>query len=192
MAPKLREAVRHTESLEYALYTRQEADIPDRLAHGGWIRGGVRDLAMLVQRAAVPPPRIEALATELENGVRTAGYEFTRRHKYGGELGARVAKVLGQEDDAEGQTRRMVMTVIANALVFHESLAEAEFQVEESEGGPERAVRPVATLPSRRFVSPTLTFAWNGNASCASTTGPSSGPPKRCWALCLPTRPTQC
>ena len=88
------------------------------LAHGGVDKGWVRDLAMLVQRAAVPPPRIEALATELENGVRTAGDEFTRRHKYGGELGARAAKVLGQDDDAEGQTRRMVMTVIANALVF--------------------------------------------------------------------------
>ena len=30
----------------------------------------------------------------------------------------------------------MAMTVIANALVFHESLAEIEFQVPEAEGGP--------------------------------------------------------
>ena len=159
--PKLREAVRRTESLEYALYTRQETDEPDRLPTEGWIKGGVRDLAMLVQRAAVPPPRIEALATELENGVRTAGYEFTRRHKYGGELGARAAKVLGQDDDAEGQTRRMVMTVIANALVFHESLAEAEFLVEESEGGSERAVRPVAHFrPGGLFAHADLCLEW--------------------------------
>ena len=72
-----------------------------------------------MHRAAVPPPR-KALAT-LENGVRLAADEFTRRHTYGSALGAQVASILGQSDDKEGQTRRMAMTVIANALVFHES-----------------------------------------------------------------------
>ena len=159
--PELRDAVRRTEGLEYALYTRRDGDVPDRLPTEGWIKGGVRDLAMMAHRAAAPPPRIEALANELESGVRIAGDSFTRRHKHGSEMGEGIAKVLGQEDDAEGQTRRMAMTVIANALVFHESLAEAEFQVEERKGEPKRAVRPVrAFRPGGIFDHDELVREW--------------------------------
>ena len=150
----LRDAIDGTQDLEYALYTHRLGDSPDRLPSAGWIRGGVRDLAMLVHRAAVPPPRIEALATELENGVRIAAEHLTRRHAFGSELGEHIAGILGQSDDRDGQTRRMAMTVIANALVFHESLAEAEFQVPEVEGGPTRAVRRVESFRSQGIFAP--------------------------------------
>ena len=158
----LRDAIDSTKYLEYALYTRHVGRPPERLPSQGWIRGGVRDLAMLVHRAAVPPPRVEALATELENGVRLAAEEFTRRFHYGTELGERVASVLGQVDDKEGQTRRMAMTVIANALVFHESLAEVEFQVPEADdGGPTRAVRTVESFrPGGIFTSGEVCLEW--------------------------------
>ena len=157
----LRDAINHTQELEYALYTRRTGSLPERLPSEGWISGGVRDLAMLVHRAAVPPPRIEALATELENGVRLAAEDFTRRHTYGSELGAQVASVLGQSDDQGGQTRRMAMTVIANALVFHESLAEVEFGVPEAEGGPTRAVRTVESFrPGGLFAPGEVCLEW--------------------------------
>ena len=152
--PALRDAIGRANDLEYSLYTRRVGSSPDRLPSRGWIRGGIRDLAMLVHRAAVPPPRIEALATELENGVKLAADEFTRRHRFGSELGERVASVLGQSDDDEGQTRRMAMTVIANALVFHESLAEVEFQVPDLGGGPVRGVRPVESFRSVGVFAP--------------------------------------
>ena len=143
---ELREAIENTNELEYVLYTRLDDGGHDRLPDTGWIEGGVRDLARLVNRAAIPSPRLEALATELENGVRQAAEEFTRRHGHGSNLADQVADVLGQSDDEEGQTRRMAMTVIANALVFHESLAEVEFQVPDTEGGPTRNVRPVGAF----------------------------------------------
>ena len=156
----LRDAINHTQELEYALYTRRTGSLPERLPSEGWISGGVRDLAMLVHRAAVPPPRIEALAMELEDGVRLAAEDFTRRHDYGSELGAQVASVLGQSDDQGGQTRRMAMTVIANALVFHESLAEVEFQVP-AEGGPARGVRPVESFrPGGLFAPGEVGLEW--------------------------------
>ena len=140
----LRTAINSTRGLEYALYTRRINEPPERLPEAGWIRGGVRDLAMLVNRAAVPAPRVEALATEIERGVDLAADAFSRRHARGSELGALVADVLGQTDDSDGQTRRMAMTVIANALVFHESLAEAGFQVSETLAGDRGgAIRPV-------------------------------------------------
>ena len=157
----LRDAMDRTHDLEYALYTRRFGSLPERLPSVGWISGGVRDLAMLVHRAAVPPPRIEALAVELENGVRLAAEEFTRRHMYGSELGAQLASVLGQSDDKEGQTRRMSMTVIANALVFHESLAEVEFQVPEADGGTRRGVRTVESFrPGGLFASGEVCLEW--------------------------------
>ena len=158
---KLRKAIDNTQDLEYALYTHRPGDPPDRLPSAGWIRGGVRDLAMLVHRAAVPPPRIEALATELENGVRVAAERLTRRHGFGSELGAHIANTLGQTDDENLQTREMAMTVIANALIFQEALAEVEFQVPESKSGPTRAVRPVGAFRSQGiFMSGDLCDEW--------------------------------
>ena len=157
----LRNAIQTTSALDFALYTRRIDREPERLPTRGWLSGGLVDLAMLVHRAAVPPPRVETLATELENGVRFAAGEFTRRHIYGGELGTQVASVLGQSDDEEGQTRRMAMTVIANALVFHESLAGVEFQVPEFPGGPVRRVQPVRFFRSvNTFASDEMCFEW--------------------------------
>ena len=160
--PQLREAIADSRTLEYALYTRRINDLPERLPSEGWIRGGLRDLAMLVHRAAVPPPRVEALATELENGVRLAAEEFTRRHAFGSDHGAQIANVLGQSDDNEGQTRRMAMTVIVNALVFHESLAEAEFHVRDTDGSLTRPVRPVDYFRKIEIFSPgDLCLEWD-------------------------------
>ena len=152
--PELREAIKSTAELEFALYTRNLDGVPDRLPLQGWITGNVRDLAMLVHRAAVPPPRIEALANELEDGVRHAAGDFTRRHAYGSQLGTQIADVLGQSDDCNGQTRRMAMTVIGNALVFHESLAETEFQIQDAVGAHSRNVRPVESFRSGTLFSP--------------------------------------
>ena len=142
----LRKAINSSNDLEYVLCTHRPGESPDRMPSRGWIRGSVRDLAVLVHRAAAPPPRIEELAKELEDGVRFAAVEFTRRHAYGSQLGANVASVLGQSDDDDGQTRRMAMTVIANALVFHESLAEVQFQVKSGKESGGRAVRPVESF----------------------------------------------
>ena len=62
--PVLREAILNSKDLEYALYTRRPGSPPDRMPSHGWVKGGVRELAKLVHRATVPPPRIERLATD--------------------------------------------------------------------------------------------------------------------------------
>ena len=51
----LHDAIGRTHDLQYALYTRRIDSPPERLPSEGWISGGVRDLAMLVHRAAVSP-----------------------------------------------------------------------------------------------------------------------------------------
>lgn len=129
---QLRDALRRTDGLEYALYTRTTGDDAERLPESGWLKGSAKDLAMLVHRASMPAPRIERLGEVLEYGIETAAGRFTRRHgsHESGELGPDIAKLLGQADDQGGQTRRMAMTVLINALIFHEALAEAGFRIE--------------------------------------------------------------
>lgn len=157
----LREGISRTAAFEYALYTRRAGEPPDRLPDQGWMSGGVRDLAMLVHRAAAPAPRVVALATEFELGIEQAAGIFTLRQPHGRELGRSVASVLGQEDDEEGQTRRMAMTVIANAIIFHESLAEAGFEVTDDSVGRKRGVRSVAWFaPDDIFNKEDLCHEW--------------------------------
>ncbi len=123
---RIRAALRATEALEYALYSAASGDAVERLPESGWLRGNVRDLAMLAQRAAIPAQRVERLVDALEQGVSAAAGEFNRRHRsHGVGIGGAVAEVLGQSDDQAGQTRLMAMTVLINALIFHESLAQA-------------------------------------------------------------------
>ena len=129
--PELRNAIRNTESLEYALHTNLINRPPERLPESGWLTGNVRDLAVLVQRATAPPRRVDDLARRLQDGIQWATEGFTQWNPYGEPGGAKVAAVLGQSDDEEGQTRRMAMTVVATALIFHEALAESNFVVEE-------------------------------------------------------------
>lgn len=163
--PELRAAIDSTLDLEYALYTHRIDKPPDRLPDRGWIQGNVRDLAMLVHRAAVPPPRIEALATELENGVRVAAEHFTRRHGLGSEFGEHVAGVLGQSDDKDEQTRRMAMTVIAMRWSSTSRWQKPNFRCQRPKGA--RLVECVALNHSvpRAYFCP-QTSATNGNAFC--------------------------
>ena len=147
----LRNAVSDATALEYVLYTRQRyGDPTERLPQEGWLRGGIRDLAMLVHRAATPAPRVEELADAYQRGVEQAADALTRRHPYGSELVKRIAGTLGQKDELSGQTRRMAMTVLTNALIYQEALAQAEFPVPqmlvEGPGIPLRGVQPPASF----------------------------------------------
>ena len=129
---ELRAAIDATDALEYALYTHVADDERgrERLPESGWLRGGVIDFAMLVHRAAMPAPRVEALADSLAGGIGDAADRFSHHHPQFGEgRGAQLAAILEQTDDAKGQTRRMAMTVLLNALIFHEALAQADFDV---------------------------------------------------------------
>ena len=128
----LRQAIRETSAFEYALYTRikDQEHGGERLPTGGWLRGGLKDLAMLVRRAATPGQRVDELADVLAGGINDAADRFSTLHpRVGEDRGVQVAEILEQTDDASGQTRRMAMTVLINALIFHEALAQAGFRI---------------------------------------------------------------
>ncbi len=145
--PALRDAINATDAFEYALLTQTTAAGVERLPESGWLRGSAIDLAMLAHRASMPAPRIERLGQILEDGINTAAGRFTSQHGSHApdSLGAQIAELLGQADDQGGQTRRMAMTVLINALIFHSALAEAEFRVSTSPSSSDtRRVQPLS------------------------------------------------
>ncbi|HET9283179.1 MAG TPA: hypothetical protein VFR24_14560 [Candidatus Angelobacter sp.] len=107
--------------LEMVLYTGSNPSKGDRFPKKGWMVGTVADLSILTQSATVPPDVIDAAVTELVNGVSETAGMLTDIAKENGEAIEKIAKQLFQEDGE--QTRRMAATILANAFVFHESLA---------------------------------------------------------------------
>ena len=147
------------------------SDLPE----SGWLKGSARDLAMLAHRASTPAPRVERMGVILEQSIEDAAAAFTAHHgsHLPGSLGADIAGLLGQSDDQAGQTRRMAMTVVINALIFHEALAGAEFFISvplsprsaggdaEGRGGPPRRLRHLRELlPPGDFDIDALTLEW--------------------------------
>ena len=134
--------IMRTGGFEYALYSSTLSGAAERLPESGWLSGDIRSLALLLHRASTPPARVERLSGILNEGIEAAAAAFTHQHPERADrsVGDRLGRILRQGDDQAGQTRRMAMTVIANALIFHAALAAADLQVDEDGG---RAVRPL-------------------------------------------------
>jgi hypothetical protein len=134
------EAVELATDFEVALYTGTRPDNFVRWPRSGWISASVADLSVLIQAASVPPSVIDQAADQLESGVsEAAGLLADMGHTAPGAL-QKIARDLRQEDGM--QTRRMAMTILANAFVFHGSLAggpgglEAVNSLDEIAGSP--------------------------------------------------------
>ena len=125
---------------EYVLFSSGAGADIFRFPASGWLSGDLVSLALLLHRASIPAWRVDALADTLERGVTRAEGSFSAAHPIGSPVGVRVATALGQADDHAGQTRKMAMTVMVNALIFHEALAQAQMPIPSS---PPRAARPV-------------------------------------------------
>ena len=165
----LRDALLRTQ-FDYVLFSTNKDNAVIRFPSSGWISGGIKDLAILPSSVQHSCWRVEALADVLESGVNRAAGSFSAAHPVGGTLGHGVAELLGQVDDAEGQTRRMAMTVIADALVFHAALAEAEMLVHDHAAGADRPVAEPRTF-RRQGVSALPSSLISGNESLKLTTG---------------------
>jgi hypothetical protein len=155
----LRTRLRATK-FEYALYSAQEDGTTTRLPTSGFISGGVRELALLLHRSGVPTWRADALTDTLEHGIKGAEGDFRSKHPIGSRCGAAIAKVLGQSDDEDGQTRKMAMAVVVNALVFHAALAEAEMLVSESNGDQRATKSPGEFRDLGNFIPSPLLDEW--------------------------------
>ena len=111
----------HTD-FEWALFRAIDRGETERWPERGWLRGGLRDLALLAQQAMRPSEEIDILAEILERDIDAARTIFTKAHPEGD---AAIAQLLATELRLEDgpQTRRMAMAILANALIFQQSLA---------------------------------------------------------------------
>ena len=138
-------------TFEYALLSQNEDGSVTRFPAEGWLEGDLIDLAILIHKSGVPASLVESLADDMEKHIRNAAGSLGNKTEKSGA----VAKILGQEDDNGGQSRRMAMAVVANALIFNSILAESELQV--TEGSKRRTIlSPEAMRINGRFQSPSL------------------------------------
>lgn len=118
----LRSELAKTRDLEMALYTGRSPSAGSRFPETGWVRGGIADLSLLCQAAGVPPDVIEEAVSQLVNGVSESAAllaDVARQHPG---VAQKISEELLQKDSE--QTRRMATTILANAFVFHETLAD--------------------------------------------------------------------
>ena len=117
--------LRDCRDFDYALYRRQRADDDIRWPANGWLRGSLAELALLAQQAVRPDEEIDELAEQLQTHISDAEVVFTQRYPQGAaEVAAMLADTLRLEDDRGRQARRMAMAMLANALIFQQSLAQ--------------------------------------------------------------------
>lgn len=120
----LQDEIINASDFEMALYTGESPESHIRWPQSGWVSGNVTDLSTLIQSASVPPAVIEEAANTLVDGVSEAAAlleDMATTHP--GAI-AKICEELRQQDGE--QMRRMATTILANALVFHESLARGE------------------------------------------------------------------
>ena len=109
---------------DYALYRLRRGDERVRWPAAGWLRGSLAELALLAQQAMRPDEEIDELADQLQTHISDAEVVFTQAYPQGGaEVAAMLADTLRLEDDRGRQARRMAMAMLANALIFQQSLA---------------------------------------------------------------------
>ena len=103
--------------LEYAVFYEDETRFPA----SGWLEGGVSDLADLIRLVSVSQSEVDAAAAKLQEGIeRVAGIMDEMNDSAPGAI-ADIAQRLGMANVP--QTRRMACAILANALVFHERIA---------------------------------------------------------------------
>ena len=82
----------------------------------GWIEGNVRDFAEFIEYASLAENLIEEGTDSLQSAVEQAA-TYIKRHCTD-LVQKRIAAKLLQENDKEGQTMKMAMAILVNALVF--------------------------------------------------------------------------
>ncbi len=85
------------------------------------MRGNIVDMSILIQSASIPPAVIEQAADSLVSGVSEAAALLSDMAYTHPAAIRKICEELRQQDGE--QTWRMATTILANALVFHESLA---------------------------------------------------------------------
>ena len=106
---------------DYCVFSGDPAS-PERWPETGWLAGGIDHIARCIEHAMVSQRRVDESMSILERGVRLATQAIQDAGEQGfTDIERDFAHVLNQH--AGEQTNRMAMTIIANALTFHATIA---------------------------------------------------------------------
>lgn len=114
---------RHIEAAEfrYCTYSLQDTGAPMRWPATGWLSGSAGDLARCIENVSLSERLLTKGTKILEQSIGEAAGKL--RGMAGDHTLDKMAQSLHQEDGE--QTSRMAMAIVANALVFHTTIAEA-------------------------------------------------------------------
>ena len=95
---------------------------PDRWPTTGWLTGNIDDIVRCIEHAMVSQRLVDESISVLEDGVRVATKAIQDAVETGfTDTGENLGRALNQKSGE--QTNRMAMTIIANALTFHSTIA---------------------------------------------------------------------
>ena len=108
-------------TLSYCVFTQERGGAVHRFPESGWLYGAVEDLADLVRLVSVPQWAVDEATEILRKGIDNAAGILDEVASVRPETVKNIAARLGMTDVT--QTRRMACAIMANAMVFHERIA---------------------------------------------------------------------
>ena len=113
----------------YCVLTTPEEDGADfeRFPESGWLQGSAADVAELARLVSVPQSTVNAAASALETGIDSAVGVLNSMERLAPVAAREIADLLGMSDVP--QTRRMACAIMANAMVFHDRIADLHSEI---------------------------------------------------------------
>ncbi|MXY41571.1 MAG: hypothetical protein F4Y62_17440 [Rhodospirillaceae bacterium] len=106
---------------DYCVFSGEPSS-PVRWPASGWLTGGIDDIARCIEHAMVSQRLVDESMLVLERGVRVATQAIADAVDSGfADVEQDMGRVLNQRPGE--QTNRMAMTIVANALTFHSTIA---------------------------------------------------------------------
>ena len=94
----------------------------DRFPVSGWLEGSCEDIADMVRLLSVPQSAVNEASDHLELGIETAASRLNEISDQRPKVAGEIAQLLGMSN--VHQTRRMACAILANAMVFHDRVAD--------------------------------------------------------------------
>ncbi len=120
----LRQAILVAEDMEFAHFSGRRPDSYARYPQSGWLVGGLHELSILAQSATMPSFLVDEATNILEIGVNAAASILKEMEGPNPAVILKIANQLCQQDSV--QTRRMAMTILINAFLFYQTLANGQ------------------------------------------------------------------
>ncbi len=126
-------ALRYPDALKYAVDLDTEVraarhkyavlyENGDRFPASGWLEGSCEDIADMVRLLSVPQSAVINASDHLEMGIETAADRLNEISELRPKVATDIAGLLGMSN--VHQTRRMACAILANAMVFHDRVAD--------------------------------------------------------------------